>query len=135
MFRLTRYLLIAGIPVIIVSALALSWMYRWVAYSDIKKHSEKSNLILTRAMANVLWPQIGGLVMSSNDYESNSIPDENTKPLSLEMIHILLEEPINDLIEGTNVVRVKLFNMEGEGTHSITICFDTTRIIDDWLYL
>jgi signal transduction histidine kinase len=114
MFRLTKYLFIVGLPLAILIIILLTWMFRLVAFSDVQKVSEKSNVILTRAMANVLWPQIHGLVASLNDEKkSQQNVVEPHSEMAMDMIGVMLEEPLSDLVIGTNVVKVKLFGLDG----------------------
>jgi signal transduction histidine kinase len=114
MLRISKYLFIVGIPIAVVTIVLLSWMYRLVAFSDIQHYSEKSNIILTRTIANVLWPQISNLVKSV-EKEGSTIERMSTKDghLMFEMLNVMLEEPILDLVRGTNVLKVKLFGVGG----------------------
>lgn len=114
MFRLTKYLFIVGLPLAVIIILLLTWMFRLVAFHDVQKVSEKSNVILTRAMANVLWPQIHGLVASLN--EEKKLQQSTVEPhseMAVDMIGVMLEEPLSELVTGTNVVKVKLFGLDG----------------------
>jgi signal transduction histidine kinase len=114
MFRVSKYLFIVGIPIAVVTIVLLTWMYRLVAFSDIQHYSEKSNVILTRTIANVLWPQISGLIKSieKGDSATGRRFSEDGQ-LMFEMVNVMLEEPILDLVRGTNVLKVKLFDIEG----------------------
>jgi signal transduction histidine kinase len=114
MFRLTKYLFIVGLPLAVVVIILLTWMFRLVAIHDVQKVSEKSNVILTRAMANVLWPQIHGLVASLNDEKkSQQGTVEPHSEMAMDMIGLMLDEPLSELVRGTNVVKVKLFGLDG----------------------
>ena len=114
MFRLTKYLFIVGLPLAAIIIVLLTWMFRLVALNDIEKVSEKSNIILTRAMANVLWPQIHGLVTSLAEKEKPQRQDEDLhSDMVLDMIGLMIEEPLSELVNGTNVLKVKLYDLEG----------------------
>ncbi|WP_455205622.1 sensor histidine kinase [Kaarinaea lacus] len=125
MFRLSKYLFIVGVPIVVVTIVLLTWMYRVVAASDIQHHSEKSNVILTRTIANVLWPQISGLV---NSVEPASVSQQTVidrqRQLVFDMVKVLLEEPVSDLVSGTNVLKLKLFDLGGLTIYSS----DSTQI-------
>ncbi len=114
MFRLSRSLFIVGIPAIIVSIVLLTWVYRVVAFDDLRQETQNGNMVLSKTIANVLWPQISGLVASIRSLQT---ADQSTKAQNNEMIfnmvNVMLQEPIAELVDGTNVVRVKLFNTEG----------------------
>jgi signal transduction histidine kinase len=114
MFRLTKYLFIVGLPLAIIIIILLTWMFRIVAFNDIQKVSEKSNIILTRAMANVLWPQIHGLVASKETELNVQRNSENIQTsMVLDMIGVMMDEPLAELVIGTNVLKVKLFALDG----------------------
>ena len=114
MFRLTKYLFIVGLPLAIIIIVLLTWMFRLVAFNDIQKVSEKSNIILTRAMANVLWPQIHGLVATLDVNNTAELKEGNMQSdVVLEMIGLMMDEPLAELVRGTNVVKVKLFGLDG----------------------
>jgi len=114
MFRLTKYLFIVGLPLAIIIIILLTWMFRIVAFNDIQKVSEKSNIILTRAMANVLWPQIHGLVSTLDIDNTAALKTGNMQSdMVLEMIGLMMDEPLAELVRGTNIVKVKLFGLDG----------------------
>ena len=114
MFRLTKYLFIVGLPLAIIIIVLLTWMFRIVAFNDIQKVSEKSNIILTRAMANVLWPQIHGLVASLEGEKSPEYTHAKLQiDMILDMIGLMMDEPLSELVRGTNVLKVKLYDLEG----------------------
>lgn len=81
-------------------------MYRLVAHSDIEHYSEKSNVVLAKTMANVLWPEINGLVRS---LKNHSRGDSDW----LGVVQVVLDEPISDLIRETNVLAVELHTIDG----------------------
>ncbi|MCG6969724.1 MAG: HAMP domain-containing histidine kinase [Gammaproteobacteria bacterium] len=114
MFRLTKYLFLVGLPLTIVIIVLLTWMFRIVAFNDIQKVSEKSNIILSRAMANVLWPQIHGLVASLNaESTPEHTPIDLQNNMVMDMIALMMDEPLAELVTGTNVLKVKLFDLDG----------------------
>jgi len=103
--------MIAGIPLALVIIMLLTWMYGLVAHSDIEHYSEKSNVVLGRTMANVLWPQIRGLMHSA---DKNADFDKSW----LSMAQIVMDEAVLELIRETNVLAVELHNMEGYTLYS-----------------
>ncbi|WP_455212848.1 sensor histidine kinase [Kaarinaea lacus] len=114
MFRLTKSLFIVGLPLAVMIIILLTWMFRIVAFNDIQKVSEKSNIILTRAMANVLWPQIHGLVATLDvDNTAALKAGDMQSDMVLDMIGLMMDEPLAELVRGTNVVKVKLFGLDG----------------------
>lgn len=110
--RLSKYLFIIGLPIMMVCIALLSWMYRLVAFNEIKAQSVNSTVAMSQTMANVIWPQISGLVTNiKHDPAQTKITPEQRA--ALEMINVMLEEPIRDVIKGTNVFKVKLFDPFG----------------------
>jgi len=116
--RLSRYYLLIGIPWIIVSVIAVSWMYRVVALEDLKRLTEKNTTMLSTTLANVVWPQINHMVSATVDQnEKNHDHDRHIKSI-LKLIQTLLDEPIADLLRGTSILKVKIFNVEGLTVYS-----------------
>ena len=114
MLRLSKSLIIVGIPAVILSIILLTWMYRVVAFGDLKQQTQNGNMVLSKTITNVLWPQISGLVTSINSQKSQSeTSDIHNSDMVFNMVNVMLQEPIAELVDGTNVVRVKLFDMEG----------------------
>lgn len=85
-----------------------------MVFSDINSYSEKSNIILTQTIANVLWPQISGMVKTIEE-QAKMKRHQSVKESRLvyDMIDVMLDEPILELVQGTNVLKVKLFDLEG----------------------
>lgn len=120
MFRLSKYLYIIGVPIIIVCIILLTWMYRLVTFNELLNQSESNNIFLARSMANVVWPQISGIVKSVHQQTNHIGTDSKPNHEGLNMISVMLDEPIHEVINGTNVLKVKLFDTNGLTIYSTT---------------
>ena len=116
--RLSKYYLLIGIPWIIISVILVTWVYRVVALEDLKKLTEKNTVTLSTALSNVVWPQINSMVSSTVDH--NHMEHNHQQHINgvLMIIQTLLDEPIADLIRGTNVIKIKIFNLDGLTVYS-----------------
>ncbi|WP_455376203.1 sensor histidine kinase [Kaarinaea lacus] len=116
--RISKYYLLIGIPWIIVSVIAVTWMYRVVALEDLKRLTEKNTVMLSRTMANVIWPQIRHMVNATSDHAEKNHDHQRHISGILEIIRTLLDEPIGDLLRGTSIIKLKIFNTEGLTVYS-----------------
>ena len=102
----------------IISVIGVTWMYRLVAFEDLKKLTEKNTVMLSRTMANILWPQINNMVGSTAEHSADDHDHEEHIRHSLLLIRALLDEPISDMVKGTSVLKVKIFNNSGLTVYS-----------------
>ena len=116
--RLSKYYLLIGIPWIIISVIGVTWMYRVVALEDLKSLTEKNTATLSKTLANVVWPQINHMVNATIKHPDAKHDHEKHLASILMVIRTLLEEPIVDLLRGTSVVKIKIFNIEGLTVYS-----------------
>ncbi|MCI0507673.1 MAG: ATP-binding protein [Gammaproteobacteria bacterium] len=119
MLRLTKYYLLIGIPWIIISIIGVTWMYRLVAFDDLKKLTQENTLTLTKTVANVIWPQIGNIVAVTVNHPGVEVHDHDAHNRhTLSMLSTMLDEAIGDLIRGTSVLKIKIFNTNGLTVYS-----------------
>ena len=116
--RLSKYYLLIGIPWIIISVIGVTWMYRVVALEDLKSLTEKNTATLSKTLANVVWPQINHMVNATIKHPDAKHDHEKHLASILMVIRTLLGEPIVDLLRGTSVVKIKIFNIEGLTVYS-----------------
>jgi signal transduction histidine kinase len=117
-FRLTKYYLLIGIPTIIISVIGLTWMYRLVAFDDLKKLTQENSITLTKTVANVIWPQIGNIVSITVNHPEADHDHAAHIRHTLSMLSTMLDEPIVELIKGTGVLKIKIFNSNGLTVYS-----------------
>ena len=101
-----------------MSVVGVTWMYRVVALEDLKLLTEKNTVTLSTALSNVVWPQIESMVKSTVNHERANHDHEQHIQGILQIIQTLLDEPIADLIRGTSVIKIKIFNLEGLTVYS-----------------
>ena len=118
MFRLTKIYLLIGIPGIVVSVIGVSWMYRLVAFEDLRKLTQENTITLTKTLANVIWPQISNIIAVTDNHPEGSHDHNAHTRHTLSMLSTMLDEPIVDLIKGTNVLKIKIFNSSGLTVYS-----------------
>ncbi|WP_455221202.1 sensor histidine kinase [Kaarinaea lacus] len=118
MLRLTKYYLLIGIPGIIISVIGVTWMYRLVAFEDLKKLTQENTITLTKTVANVIWPQIANIVAVTVNHPEESHDHAAHTRYTLSMLSTMLDEPIVELIKGTGVLKIKIFNSKGLTVYS-----------------
>ena len=116
--RLSKYYLLIGIPWIIISVIGVTWMYRVVALEDLKHLTEKNTVMLSKTLANVVWPQINHMVEATIKHPDGNHDHEKHQASVLKLVRTLLEEPIAELLRGTSVVKIKIFNVQGLTVYS-----------------
>jgi len=94
------------------------WVYRVVAFSDLKMLTEKNNIVLTRTLSNVIWEEITGFVKSTEQRDYDVSTSNAKGRFELEIIRDLLDEPIAEILKGTNIVKIKVFNSQGFAIYS-----------------
>ena len=117
-FRLTKIYLLVGIPWIIISVIGVTWMYRLVAFEDLKKLTQENTITLTKTLANVIWPQIGNIVAVTVNHPEGDHDHKAHSLHTLSMLSTMLDEPVVELIKGTSVLKVKIFNSNGLTVYS-----------------
>ena len=95
--RLSKYYLLIGIPWIIVSVIAVTWMYRVVALEDLKTLMGRNTITLSTALSNVVWPQINDMVKSTVNHRSKHHDHEKYINNVTSIIQAVLDEPVADL--------------------------------------
>jgi signal transduction histidine kinase len=117
-FRLTKIYLLIGIPGIVISVIGVSWMYRLVAFEDLRKLTQENTITLTKTLANVIWPQITNIVAVTDNHPEGSHDHNAHTRHTLSLLSTMLDEPVMDLIKGTNVLKIKIFNSSGLTVYS-----------------
>ncbi|MCP5438453.1 MAG: EAL domain-containing protein [Chromatiaceae bacterium] len=109
MFHKNRYLIIAStIGVIAVAALIL--LYRQLALSTLINHETRSNVALTEVFSNSLWPDYRRYLLDTRHAGPDAQPDA--------ALTARLHADVKRLMRGSNVVKVKIYDMEGTTLYS-----------------
>jgi signal transduction histidine kinase/CheY-like chemotaxis protein len=109
-FRLLRHFSITGLISVVAAAALLAWGYRYAAVTDLLQMGERSNVALTQAFANSLWPQYEPFVQSSRTLTT----DELKAHPRLAALH----EAVLDHTRGLSVVKVKIYDLAGRTVYS-----------------
>ncbi len=106
MFRLSRYYSISSLIGIAVLVIILSVFFRHVAMQTLMTHQTRSNVDLANSFANSIWSEFTVFVD-----ESMSVSDKN-EPIAKRELERLLAITRKQM-QGTNVVKVKIYNLNG----------------------
>jgi len=93
-------------------------MYRLVAFQDLKKLTQENTITLTKTVANVIWPQIANIVAVTVNHPEEEHDHAAHTRYTLSMLSTMLDEPIVELIKGTGVLKIKIFNSNGLTVYS-----------------
>ena len=106
MFRLSRYYSIASLVGVGLVIIALSFFFRHLALQSLLQHQSRANVDLTNSFANSIWDQFADFVDHSMSFSS---VDELKQRAELERLDNLTTKQM----KGTNVVKVKIYNLNG----------------------
>ena len=107
MFKLLRYFSLTSLILIVVAALVLGELYRHVAVGNLAQVSERSNVALANALANVLKAEFAPLL------------DEKAAPEEGDRARIgRLHESVLKFVSSASVVKVKIYNVQGKTIYS-----------------
>ena len=110
MFRLTRAYSVASFFGIVLVAIALSMFYRTIAVRSLIEHETQANVSLTQSFSNTLWPRYADFVA-----RAAGIPPQE---LALQPEVRSLREEVVQKFRGLQVVKIKIYNMEGLTVYS-----------------
>lgn len=104
-FRLRRYFLLTSLPVVVIITLLSSYAYIYFATSILVEQESHANQQQTRFMGQLLWPRFQSYVVWSKNQPASSL---STAPAVAE-----IDEIVGGLFSGTNVLKAKLYNLDG----------------------
>ena len=110
MFRLTRVYSVASFFGIALVAIALSVFYRTIAVRSLIEHETQTNVSITQALSNTLWPKYANFVA-----RAASIPSAE---LSAQPEVVSLRGEVLEKIRGLRVVKIKIYNLDGLTVYS-----------------
>lgn len=105
MFRLLRYFSIASLILMVLAAIVLGAIDRQIATRHMLELGEGNNVALTQTLANSLWPQMRELADVAGRLDVDALrrhPDIAA-----------LRRAVVDHMRDTNMVKVKLYNLDG----------------------
>ena len=110
MFRLTRTYSVASFFGIALVAIALSMFYRTIAVRSLIEHETQANVSLTQSFSNTLWPRYADFVARA----AGIPPQELAQQPEVQS----LREEVVQKFRGLQVVKIKIYNMEGLTVYS-----------------
>lgn len=118
-FKLKRYFALVSAVGLCVVVVVLSLFYRHIAVTNMIEHENRADADLARAFANALWPEFAQFVRYASHIPNQELGqrDEITR----------LNQAVSQLIKGLNVVKVKIYNLDGLTVFST----DFSQIGDD----
>jgi diguanylate cyclase (GGDEF)-like protein len=105
MFRLLRYFSITSLISVVLAAVVLGAIYRQSATRQLLELGESNNVALTQTLANSLWPQLRSFTEATRQLDAPALrshPDLAG-----------LRARVVELMRDTQVVKVKLYDLEG----------------------
>lgn len=105
MFKLRPFLLITSLVGVLAVTAGLLYFYRHVAFQSLQDNEKRASVTLTQTFANDIWPRYESFFA-----ESKSIP---AAQLSSRPEIAQLRADILRLVKGLQVVKVKIYNLDG----------------------
>ena len=109
-FRLRRYFLLTSLPVVVIITLLSAYGYIQFATSILVEQESHANQQQTRLMGQLLWPRFQSYIVWSKDQEAVS--------LRAAQAVAEIDEIVVGLFRGTNVIKAKLYNLNGVTVYS-----------------
>ena len=108
--HLTRYFMLGGIIVVVAAALILTHLNRAILTGQLEAMAERDNLALAQVFANSLWRPYSEFLNSAGSLSPEEARDhEKTGELF---------EAVRDLMAGTRVLKVKVYDVSGKAVFS-----------------
>ncbi|PIW28135.1 MAG: hypothetical protein COW30_08365 [Rhodospirillales bacterium CG15_BIG_FIL_POST_REV_8_21_14_020_66_15] len=109
-FNLLRYFSLASAVVVILSCIALGFIYRSFAVAESIRVSERHNVELARSFANALWPRYSAFLTASR----HGPAEELRRPPEIGEIG----EFLKSITTGLSILKVKIYNAHGLTVYS-----------------
>ena len=103
--RLIHSFLVLGGIVVLLGTFALTYLHRSVSNDQFTSLAEQNNSALTQAFANAVWPKFQWFLVSA----SRRNPDD----IRLDPTTEVLRHAVRDLVQGTNVLKIKIYDTHG----------------------
>lgn len=105
MFHLVRYFSIASLVSMVVAALILGLMYRYIAQNNLMVLGENQNAALAKVFSNTLWPYYADFISELENLDAEQIRQHS-------ITDQLMYDIVNDAV-GVSVVKVKIYTKRG----------------------
>ena len=105
MFKLLRYFSVTSLAAFVMVVALLGLLYRQSALGDMRALQERQHVALTQVFANTVWPRFQAFMASTPALDGDAL---RARP---EMAG--LREAVLMQMQGTSVVKVKIYNLDG----------------------
>jgi diguanylate cyclase (GGDEF)-like protein/PAS domain S-box-containing protein len=109
-FKLLRYFSIASFVALLVATAALFALLERVAVRDLTNAEEQHHVALTRAVANILWPEFAALIRSSRALDGTAL--RSHPEISR------LQGSVQRQLAGSRVLKIKVYDLDGRTVFS-----------------
>jgi diguanylate cyclase (GGDEF)-like protein len=103
--KVFRYSSFVGLVAVIAVTVALSWFYRRLAFDALVETETRSNVALTKAFANSIWPSYAAFVGQAGTLPAADLPQRDEIRQ--------LRRDLKLLAQGLDVVKVKVYDTRG----------------------
>ncbi|MCK5002858.1 MAG: GGDEF domain-containing protein [Gammaproteobacteria bacterium] len=109
-FRLRRYFLLTSLPVMVIITMLSVYGYIEFAKSILVEQESHANQQQTRLIGQLLWPR----------FQSHIMWSKNQGEISLRAAQAVeeIDKIVVDLFRGSNVIKAKLYNLDGVTVYS-----------------
>ena len=116
MFKLCRYFSIASLASIVVAALILSAIYRYLAVDHLAQLGEQQNINLLRSFSNSIGEEFESLI-----HTAKKTQQENNNVLLAHESFTVLHKAVLRHVVGLPILKVKIFDHDGQTVYSTNI--------------
>lgn len=109
-FSVRRYFGVTSLVAIIIAAIIFVYFFRYASNQYLVEIGERENLALSRVLVEKIWPEFAPYMDSVSQMVSRDM--ENHKIYRNTYIKTL------EAVEGLNVIKVKIFNLDGRTVFS-----------------
>jgi diguanylate cyclase (GGDEF)-like protein len=110
MLNLLRYSQLIALAVLVAVVVALSLLYRGLLFDSMVESETQSNVALTKAFANAIWPSHASFVARAGKLERATLASRPEIAA--------LDRDLRRLSEGLAVVKVKIYDLNGLTVYS-----------------
>jgi diguanylate cyclase (GGDEF)-like protein len=104
-FKVFRYSSFVGLVAVVAVIVALSWFYRRLAFDSLIEGETRSNVALTQAFANSIWPAYAGFVRRAAELPHGELATRKETAA--------LQRDLRALAQGLSIVKVKIYDLNG----------------------
>lgn len=104
-FPLMRYFSIASLVCMLIAAFLLASLYRNISVENLIEYGEQKNAVLAQALANTIWPEFAPFIPTAIQLNQEQLRDHS----ETRKIHTSIVRNV----EGLNVLKIKIFDLNG----------------------